>query len=141
MVASSKWPLHLSSFVSTFKQSWLRREEILTLLRSRIGRLMKSAYRQAGPYPPDSCQQDCDLPKSPLNNRQLLPSVGTISIWKLIFVCIEPDKKTRNMNLLRRCLPATGSDFCPESSSGFCRSFYSFIFIPGASAHSSPIIR
>jgi hypothetical protein len=32
-----------------------------------------------------SCQQNGDLPNSPLNNRQLLPSVGTIILSYWIF--------------------------------------------------------
>jgi hypothetical protein len=39
---------------------------------------MYTEYIQAGPFPPEGCQQNGVVPKAPFNNRQLVPSVGTI---------------------------------------------------------------
>src|SRR5258707_3997020 len=41
---------------------------------SCLGQLLTN--EQAGPISPEGCQQNGDVPKSPFNNRQLLPSVG-----------------------------------------------------------------
>jgi hypothetical protein len=66
--------------VSNFEQS--RRDERPRLLFEGIERPVN---KPAGPCPAESCQQNGDLPNAPLNNRQRLPSVGTIILKLWIF--------------------------------------------------------
>jgi hypothetical protein len=82
--ASRRMRFRCAKSISTFLQS--RRivqtpdadqcTHACSLLFGRIARLVEPVSRQAGQLPPECCQENGDVPKSPLSNRQLVLPVG-----------------------------------------------------------------